>query len=154
MKQLCLLIGYLCVFWGCASSNSKPVIGKTVDNQIYLSQDLESVKNQWNILLNEHVIKGRITHFAIKKNRDTNEIAKEYFALIGYSKDSTPTIATELVLRNSKFYFRDYKEQRIVICHGATDCIPQKFKNDSWGCDCQEAHLFDCKKTEVIIERK
>jgi hypothetical protein len=151
MKNLYFLTVWLCLCYGCSSSNSHSFVGLDSDNQFQISQNLEFTRNEWNNILKEHSIASEIKFFRVKKNWDTNENAKEYFSLVAYSQDSSSTIASELLVRNGKFYFRDYKQQRVVVCHGSTDCMPQKFKKDSWGCDCKETHLFVCKKIEAII---
>jgi hypothetical protein len=153
MKIIYFLMIILCLFYGCASSNSHQLVGSDIDNQYFISQNLEPIREECNKILKENSIAGRVKYFKILKNWDTNENAKEYFSLVGYSQDSSATIATSLLMRKRKFYFQDYKEQRVIVCHGSTNCIPQKFKNDSWGCDCDESHLFDCKKIETIIVR-
>jgi hypothetical protein len=148
MKHFFLLFLITTVFTSCGEKSYNYSVGKINTNQFVLDKGIDSIKTNWQLLLNTNKIKGSLSRFEIKK--DVDEVnKKEYYILIGYSQNDSIKVASLLKKKNKNFYF--YKDPyRIVICHGCNNSFP-KYQFDKWGWSCDSKEIrVGCKKTETI----
>lgn len=135
-------------FISCGEKSFNYSVGKMESNQFQLDRGIDSIRLNWQSLLKNNKIKGTLSKFEIKKDRDDVN-KKDYYVLIGYSQNDSIKVASLLKKRNKKFYF--YKDpHRIVICFGCKESFP-KYQFDKWGWSCDTKEINeDCKKSSIV----
>lgn len=130
----------------CTSPSNELEIGKMENNTFVITKDVTEINTNWNNFLLENKIEGKITDIEIKKGFDRKGTPKDYYYLLGTTTTNKAKIARMLLLNDNTFYL-DTIDATIAICHGSTDCTPDRFAN-KWGCDSDS--IYDCKKTVIL----
>jgi len=133
-------------FASCNSSSNDLKIGIIENNKYSITKDLTEFKSNWNNILLENKIQGKITNLEIKKGFDIEGTPKDYYYLLATTTTKKAKIARMLLLEDNTFYL-DTIDSTVAICHGSTDCTPDRFAN-KWGCNSDS--IYDCKKTVIL----
>ncbi|MEC4004301.1 hypothetical protein OX283_006510 [Flavobacterium sp. SUN052] len=143
MKYLTLVV--LFSFLSCNKSLYKNQIGVKTKDRFEVSIDTNKLKIDWNNILAENNIEGKISDFVIKSGIDDKN-NKKYYYLFSKSKDNKIKMVSKIIKKGNLFFI-DSIDQRYIICHNCSDSYPKIYDN-LWACETE--NFFECKKTEVI----
>jgi hypothetical protein len=129
----------------------KNKLGELKAGKFIITANIEKLKSDWNNILKENHLNGKLSKFEIKKDFDKYGKIKDYFYLISISTDTKIKMATLIQKSKNSFYLPNSEEQQLVVCYGCEDCHPKRYK-DNWVCDTK--NIYDCKKIVIVTNIK